>query len=128
MEGESEMAKKDPQNTVRVSNKTRGTVLAQKAKIANTPLLRLRGLLGRSFLDQGEGLIIEPCSSIHTCFMRFPIDVLFLDNNNKIVLLANNLPPWRLFGTLFKGKIALELPTGTVIKTETKVGDFIEIN
>ena len=116
-----------PKKTVKITNKTRGTILAQKAQIANTPLLRLKGLLGRRGLEQGEGLIIEPCNSIHTCFMRFPIDVLFLDKNYKIVSLKSNLSPWRLFGALFMGKIVLELPAGTLAETRTKNGDLIEI-
>lgn len=117
----------ESRKTVKVTNKTRGTILAQKAQIANTPLLRLKGLLGRRGLEQGEGLIIEPCNSIHTCFMRFPIDVLFLDKNYKIVSLTSNLSPWRLFGALFSGKIVLELPAGTLAETRTKNGDLIEI-
>ena len=116
-----------PKKTVKITNKTRGTILAQKAQIADTPLLRLKGLLGRRGLEQGEGLIIEPCNSIHTCFMRFPIDVLFLDKNYKIVSLTSNLSPWRLFGSLFMGKIVLELPAGTLAETRTKNGDLIEI-
>ncbi len=117
----------NPEETVKVTNKTRGTILAHKAHIANTPISRLRGLLGRNGLNQGEGLIIKPCSSIHTWFMRFTIDAVFLNKGNRVVSVARSLPPWRLFGTLFKGKMVIELPAGEATKSQTENGDMIEI-
>ena len=109
-----------------IVNKTRNVILADKAKIAHTPFSRIKGLLGRKGLEKGEGLIIKPCSSIHTFFMQFKIDVIFLDKENKVVAMAFSLPPARIFDTFFRGKLVIELPSGILEKTGTKVGDNIE--
>ncbi len=70
---------------VKIINKTKNTILAEEAYIADTVFSRVKGLLGKQSLDEGSALIIKPCNSIHTFFMRFPIDVFFVDRNNKIV-------------------------------------------
>lgn len=111
----------------KVINKTKNTVLAEKAEIADTPSMRIKGLLGKDNLKQGTGLVIVPCSSIHTFFMRFSIDVLFLDRQNRVVKIARSLLPGRIFGSFLKGKLAIELPIGTLDKTNTKVSDLVEI-
>ena len=72
-------------------------ILGFKAKVARTFLERTRGLIGTKSLSQGEGLLIEKCKAIHTCFMLFPIDAYFLDRNDKVVKVVRNIPPWRLF-------------------------------
>lgn len=113
---------------VKITNKTKDTILAEKAQIADTHFDRLKGLLGRASLKQGEGLIIVPCSSIHTFFMKFSIDVIFLNKNYRVVLIANKLPPWRLFGVPFFERFVIELPSGIVKKTNTNIGDLIEID
>lgn len=113
--------------TLRIINQTKGTILAQKAEIADTTLKRFKGLLGRTGLGESEGIVIVPCSSIHTFFMRFNIDVVFLDSQNRVVVMANSLPPWRLFSSFFKGKLVIELPTGTLVKTRTTLNDQIEL-
>ena len=111
----------------KIINKTNNTILAERAEIADTPFRRIKGLLGRKALKEGEGIVITRCSSIHTFFMRFSIDVAFLDRHNRIMAMANSLPPARLFSSLFKGKIAIELPAGTLRKTGTKLGNLVEI-
>jgi len=113
--------------TAKIINKTKKIVLAEKAEIANNPWTRMRGLLGRDGLAEGEGLIIRPCNSIHTFFMKFSIDVIFLDKNMKIIKISNSLKSWRFFESLINGMIAIELPEGMLNKTDTKVDDFIEI-
>ncbi|MFH0867967.1 MAG: DUF192 domain-containing protein [Candidatus Woesearchaeota archaeon] len=112
---------------VKIVNKTKNTILAEKAEIANTPLKRMKGLLDKVALEHGEGLIIKPCSSIHTFFMRFCIDVIFLDRNNRVVALTESLSPWRLFGSALKGRMVIELPSGTIAKAKTSINDTIEI-
>lgn len=112
---------------VRIVNQTRGTVLAEQAEVANTPFKRLKGLLGRQRLKQGEGLIIIPCSSIHTFFMRFSIDAVFLGKDGRVVALAESLPPTRLFGSLLKGKLVIELPCNTISQTKTSLNDCISM-
>ena len=111
--------------TKRIINETKGTVLADKAGVANTTFKRLKGLLGREILKDGEGLIIIPCSSIHTFFMRFSIDVVFLDRSNRVVAMVRSLPPARLFSSIFKGSLVIELPVGTLAKTNTEISDQI---
>jgi uncharacterized membrane protein (UPF0127 family) len=111
----------------RVLNITKNVVLADRVEVANTPFKRLKGLLGRKRLDVGEGLIISPCSSIHTFFMRFPIDVIFLNKNNQVVAMANSLPSARLFGLPLKAKLVIELPQGLLKNTKTGLKDTIKI-
>ena len=80
---------------MRVINRTRGTLLADRAGEATGMWDRMKGLLGRDGLPVGEGLLITPCNSIHMFFMRFPIDALFLDAQGTVVKLFAALPPWR---------------------------------
>ena len=71
----------------------------------------MRGLLGRDGLAQGEGLLIKPCGSVHTFFMRFPIDVVFCDRELSVVAVRPEVPPWRTAGAR-GAKVALELAAG----------------
>lgn len=73
-----------------------GVVLANSLQIARGTLERMRGLLGREGLPNGEALLIERCSSIHTFFMKFPLDVIFLDRELRVIKIVRNLLPWRL--------------------------------
>jgi uncharacterized membrane protein (UPF0127 family) len=73
-----------------------GAVLIEQCRVADRPLARMRGLLGRSSLPPGEGLLLRPAPSIHTWFMRFPIDAVFLDGALNVVALAHDVPPWRM--------------------------------
>jgi uncharacterized membrane protein (UPF0127 family) len=112
---------------VRIINKTRNTTLAEKAQIANTFFSRGKGLLGRSGLTEGQGLVITNCSSVHTFFMRFKIDIVFLGRNNRVVGLAKSLAPARLAGYPLKARLAVELPAGILAKTNTQKGDEIVV-
>jgi uncharacterized protein len=93
-----------------------GTRLCQ-AEVANNPWTRMRGLLGRKNLAPDGGLLIDPCSSVHMLFMRFPIDVVYLNKADEVVKIAEDLKPWRLsFGG--KGaKRVIELPAGRATQT-----------
>lgn len=99
--------------------------LATKVVVANSFFKRLKGLLGRKFLNEGEALIIMPSNSIHTFFMRFPIDVLFIDKNNKIVKLIPSLKPFRFTPICFKSAYIVELPSGKIRSSNTSLGDLI---
>ncbi len=113
---------------MKIRNVTRGTVLASEARAAKSYWSRLVGLLGRASLKPGEGLLIEPCSSVHTAFMRFAIDVVTVDQSGKVVKLVSDLKPFRMSG-MVRGKHAvIELPSGTIIDTETAVGDQISFD
>lgn len=87
---------------------------------------RLVGLLTKSRLDPGEGLSIKPCTSVHTCFMRYPIDVLFLDKAG-IVLHQRTLVPWRASRWVSRAAGVLEVAAGTLQRTGTQPGDRIEM-
>ena len=112
---------------VRVTNKTRATVLADQAAVATSFFARLKGLLGRPALPPGGGLHLDPCNSIHTFFMRFPIDVVFLDSECRVVELSLGLRPWHLAGAYPTARSALELPAGVVAATDTKIGDLLTL-
>lgn len=110
----------------RAVNETKGTVVAQEVRLARSVWSRFRGLMGRRSLPEGQGLLLEPCSSIHCMFMRFPIDVIFLDREGRVVKVATNVKPWRLAAA--KGaRSALELPAGVATRTHTTAGDRIII-
>ena len=76
----------------------RGEVVCERCVVADGPLTRLRGLLGRRELPPGEGLLIRPAGAVHTSFMRFPIDVVFLDRDLTVVDVVDGLVPWRAAG------------------------------
>ncbi len=108
-------------------NTTRGRVLAERTLRTTTALERLKGLLGREALPRGEGLLIAPCDSIHTFFMRFPIDVLFLDGGGKVVRAVPNLVPWRATRLYLGARSVLELWAGALAETGTSDGDIVEV-
>lgn len=119
------MAKRDRQwpASVRVLNTTRGTVVAERVQVARSLWARTRGLMLRPPLPPGTGLLIDPCSSIHSMWMRFPIDVLYLDRDDVVVRIAVAMPPWRI-GPLFTGaRYVIELPPGMIRASKTSVGD-----
>src|ERR1035441_5840327 len=111
-----------PKSFLQVSNLTRQTVLATRMELADSAPKRNRGLLGRGSLAPGEGLWIVPCESIHTFFMQFPIDLVYLDRERRIKKLRSEVPPWRISVCLTAHSI-LELPAGTICSTQTQAGD-----
>jgi uncharacterized membrane protein (UPF0127 family) len=113
-----------PDSLLRVTNITRGTVLATQLEVANSGATRNKGLLGRASLNAGEGLWIVPCESVHTFFMQFAIDLVYLDRNYRIRKTRSAVPPWRLSVCLSAHSI-LELPAGTIRTTQTEPGDTV---
>jgi hypothetical protein len=112
---------------LRVSNLTRNTVLATCMEVADTAAKRNQGLLGRERLAPGEGLWIRPCEAVHTFWMRFPIDLVYLDRKMRIRKLVSALPPWRLSACLLAHSI-LELPSGTIRETRTQKSDTLDFS
>ena len=97
--------------TVRASNLTRGTIVAETVEVASDPWSRFWGLMGRRDLAAGRGILITPCSSIHMFFMRFPIDVVYLDPSRRVKRIVGSLKPWRI--SWCRGADAvLEAPAG----------------
>lgn len=115
------------QSAAQVVNLTREQTLVTKGRLANSFWSRFRGLMGNDGLQAGEGLLIVPCNSIHTHFMRFPIDVLYVGSDCEVVGIDHALRPWR-FGRIHRGaRFVLELPAGTAKATNTQVGDRLEV-
>jgi uncharacterized membrane protein (UPF0127 family) len=107
---------------IRVRNLTRETVLATAADVADTSAKRRTGLLKHQRLEPGEGLWISPCESVHTFFMKFAIDLVYLDKQKKVRKVRHSVPPWRLSACLAAHSV-LELPAGSVAPTGTARGD-----
>jgi uncharacterized membrane protein (UPF0127 family) len=109
---------------VLVRNQTRDAVLGQSVDVADTSATRRVGLLGRKRLEPGEGLWISPCESVHTFFMKFPIDLVYMDKSRKVRKVRHAVPAWRLSMCLSAHSI-LELPAGTAKQTGTVAGDVL---
>ena len=107
-------------------NASTGQILATRVKIADDPRSRSVGLLNRQSLEPDEALPIKPCSSIHTFFMKFPIDACFLDKSGKVMKIYEGLKPWRLAGVIFGGCMVLETVSGLNRKVGIKTGDIIK--
>ena len=108
-----------------VRNVTRGTSLGGAIHLADTSKKRRTGLLKRNGLERGEGLWIVPCEGIHTFFMRFAIDVLYLDRKRRVRKTVRDLAPWRISFCVTAHSV-LELAAGDVDRTTTSVGDQLE--
>jgi len=108
-----------------IFNKTKNTLVASRAKMAQNFLARMVGLLNRSSLSPQEALIIPHCQSIHMFFMRFPIDVIFVDSENKVVHLLKNIRPFQLSPIIFSSFYAIEMAVGGIETSRTAVGDFL---
>ena len=97
-----------------------------EGRLADTFWLRLRGLLGANPLQQGEGLVLAGEKSIHTLFMGFPIDVVYLDKDFKVIRTTVNMVPYRLGPFITQSAYVLEMPVGTIDQTATQVGDQLK--
>jgi uncharacterized membrane protein (UPF0127 family) len=86
----------------------------------------MRGLLGRKELPGGEGILLRPAGSVHTFFMRFPIDVVFLDRDLRVVSVAEEVPPWKARGAR-GAKAVLELAAGEISRRQLAEGDTLSL-
>lgn len=111
---------------VRVHNQSKGATLADRAGVADTSQTRKQGLLKHTGLAEGEGLWIVPCEGVHTFFMKFPIDVLFLSKKRQVLKIRPNMVKSRIALSL-RAHSVLELPVGMIEKTGTKPGDQLEL-
>jgi uncharacterized protein len=108
-------------------NVTQQQTLAKVLSVADSFFRSLIGLMGRPRLDAGHGLWIVPCQSVHTFWMRFSIDVVFLDHHHRVVHLVESLRPFRISKHLSKAGSVIELPVGAIKISGTRVGDEIRI-
>lgn len=108
---------------VKVIRKSDNREVAIQCMVAEGPFERMKGLLGRSHLTQGQGMWIEPCNNVHTFFMKFAIDVVYLDWQGQILRIYKNMQPWRTHIPVWSGRVALELPVGA--SDGLQVGDTL---
>jgi uncharacterized membrane protein (UPF0127 family) len=101
-------------------------VLGDAIEVAATAVQRAKGLLGRECLEDGQGLLFKHCSSLHTFFMGFPIDIVFTDRDGKVLKSAPAVRPFKLVAAPFRAHYAIELPVGAIEASDTKVGDRLE--
>ena len=111
---------------MKVIHKKTNRVIAHQVDYANDLMSRMKGLMFMDDMIGMDGLIIESCNSIHNCFVRFSLDVVFLDKNNKIVKIVRNFKPWRFSKIYFKAKRVLELKEGT-LPEDVLEGDEVEV-
>ncbi|HLW52773.1 MAG TPA: DUF192 domain-containing protein [Candidatus Angelobacter sp.] len=110
-----------------VRNSTRGTVVGDQVTIADTLLSRVVGLLGKTMLPQGAGLLIHPSQGVHTLGMKFPIDVIFLDRRLRVLEMRRALKPFRMTSLNFTAASVLELPVNAIENSLTEVDDQLAI-
>jgi uncharacterized membrane protein (UPF0127 family) len=103
-----------------------GLVVCERCIVADSPLPRMRGLLGRRNLGSDEGVLLRPAGSIHTFFMRFPIDVVFLDRDGRVLRVAESVRPWRTAAAR-GARAVLELRAGESGRRRVAVGDVLEV-
>src|SRR5262245_23393036 len=115
--------------TFQILNQTRSQVLADRAELARSFWSRGLGLMGRTALPPGYALIISPEWSIHTFFMRIPIDVLFVGRDGRVLALREAMPPNRPFAGVapWRGHYVVELPAGVIAATGSLLGDQLEV-
>jgi hypothetical protein len=112
---------------VRIENTSRGSQIADRAVLANTPWKRLVGLLNRRHLEPGEGLVLVPGGAIHMFFMRMAIDVIFADKEGNVLKTAVNVKPWRMVMAPRHSRYTIELPVGVIETSGTQPGDHLDI-
>lgn len=112
--------------TVRLHNPTRGTDVAAHVRVADNFFTRFFGLMGKPSLDPGEGLWLKPCSQVHSCFMRFEFDALFLDKTGQVLHIEPAMKPWGLSRWVRGGHSVVELPAGAAAASQTQIGDRLE--
>jgi uncharacterized membrane protein (UPF0127 family) len=106
--------------------RTDGGVVCERCRIADTPWARMRGLLGRKELARDDGILLQPAGSVHTAFMRFAIDVVFLDRALRVVHIARSVPPWRAAAKR-GAKLVVELAAGECSRRDLQVGDELQL-
>lgn len=112
---------------LRVVNLTRRIQIASCVEVAYSSAKRSKGLLGRNGLAPGEGLWISPCESVHTFFMRFSIDLVYLDRQYRIRKIRRDVPPWRMSACL-RAHSVLELAAGALREEDAQPGDMLEFS
>ena len=118
--------------TLRALNRTKGTILCERLEVAHTAAAQSRGLLGRDALAPGAGMLFDgynflPVMWMHMFFMRFAIDIVFLDRTNRVLRINHSLKPWRVSSLVLGARRALELEAGAAARSGTVEGDQLEV-
>ena len=108
---------------IRIENETKGTRLGDNIKIADSSLRRMVGLLGTPQLEPHSGLLIFPTQGVHTFFMKYPIDIVFINRRRQVIGTRVGLKPYRLSPIMWSAECVLELPEGAIEQSRTEVGD-----
>ncbi len=112
---------------LQLENSIKGSVIVPKLAVAPSLWKRTVGLLGIPHLQSGEALLLQPCTGIHTWFMRYSIDVLFLDKRGKVLRTVENLRPFRIAGPLLRARTVVEMAPGTLKHVSVKPGDILRV-
>ena len=105
-------------------NRVTGQTVASAVELATTRRSRRRGLLGRTGLDPSAALVLSPCFAIHTAFMRFSIDVVFVDDSGRVTRIVRDLPPWRMAWSSGAHSV-IELSAGSLRERDVLIGDVL---
>ena len=105
-----------------ITSSRTGLVVAGDAVLASSPIARMKGLLGRSSLPRDEAIVLRPASSIHTLFMRFGLDVIYLDREDRVVKLVRDLAPFR-FSAARGARSVIEMAAGATPNLDVEPGD-----
>jgi len=108
-------------------NKTQNTLLVDHLEVATTFIDRGVGLLSKSRLGDSEGLWIHHCNSIHTFFMKFSIDCIFVNKDLIVDDLVENISPWKIVFPRWKARSVFEVPSGFISKSKVKKGDQLDV-
>jgi len=110
-----------------VYNISRNTPLIDKGRVADNRWTRLKGLIGVKQLDAGDGLLIKPCKGVHCMFMSIPIDVLYINADDRVVDLAANMQPNQIGKPRPASHYVIELPAGAIARSGTAIGDQLHV-
>jgi uncharacterized protein len=110
-----------------IMNKNTGTIFVRRLTKAKSFLSRFWGLMPRKYINGDEGLLLSPCNSVHTFFMSFDIDVLYLDSSMKVIAAFENVKPWRVLPMKKGCRYVLETASGQIEHTKTSVGDWLQV-
>ena len=111
---------------MKLYNSTQNNLIADDVKIADNFISRTVGLISKKEILEPEGLLIKPCCSIHTFFMRFDIDVLFVNRKNEVIALCENVKPWRILPIHPTSQYVVELSAGVISSKQILKGNILK--
>jgi len=117
---------RSPGDPFALRNTRNGRLVAARLEPAFDSDTRRRGLMGRQGMDTGSALVIAPSNSVHTFFMKFPIDIVFAGRDGRVLKVRPRVGPWRMTGAL-RGFAVIELPSGSAQLADVRVGDVLEV-